>query len=109
MKTFLLVVAGLGFGLVILYFAIGTKLKPAGQDTLPSNFIPTVSRTLSDTPTPPIDNKVFIDPLSSSSASVNTFGEGQLCGGIGNIQCPPNLYCKKDESDREASGFCTKL
>lgn len=94
-------------GLVILYFAINPVLNPVLPSRKQNTFTPTVSPAPSLSPA--VDKKEFITPLSSSSATVGTFGEGQLCGGIGNIQCPPELYCKKDASDREASGFCTKL
>lgn len=103
----ILIITSLVIGIVIVFFSISSAVKP-GEITLPEITV-TPTTTLIPPATPAL-NSVFIDPLASgSSVPVNTFGEGQICGGLVNTPCPPEFYCKREENGRESSGFCTKL
>jgi hypothetical protein len=96
----------LGFGLIYYLILMNqtTANMPKGETkkVIGRNFTPTPTSV--DISLPLNNTKE-----STGSSKKNSFGTGQLCGGIADIPCPPNFYCQKEDSGQESSGFCAKM
>ncbi|EKD96278.1 MAG: hypothetical protein ACD_24C00112G0002 [uncultured bacterium] len=105
-KIFLAVFFGFLIGFWATYISLSTSLLKGGENKTTRR----IETTQTVTPSPTISSLIKLPTLNDKPGSVagELFGIGQFCGGTQNLPCPPELLCKKDDSGREASGFCVK-
>lgn len=102
----LLILVSLGFYFYIIF------QPPTVSKSPPPIYTPSVSPIITAMPTtipslvvPPVNQQ----PQATDTGNIkNSFGEGQICGGKGNLGCPPEFTCRKEDDSREASGTCVK-
>lgn len=101
MKRLFVVLVFLGFllGFISALFYFSFKANTGIKQEQPTKN--SITPNTSPPPTSAIDQE-------SSGSGKTIFGIGQLCGGVGNIPCPPELFCQKEDNSEGSSGFCAK-
>lgn len=107
-RIILSIIIGLIIGFTATYYSLSSSVLTIQNKTVlgVNDDQPIFTTTPTPTITPFIKMPIF-EPTKNSDRS-DLFGIGQFCGGRENTICPPGLICKKEDSGREASGFCAK-
>lgn len=103
-KILLAIFFGFLIGFGATYVSLSTSLLKGGENKTTKK----IENTQTVTPSPTISSLIKLPTFEEKPGSVagELFGIGQFCGGTQNLPCPPGLECKKEDSGREASGFC---